>query len=109
MSAHDSAAPDYVFADDPGAYRAGAEALRQQRAVAELTVSVLIAAVGGPFVQRRPTAAECRTDALDFYADKRRELGAAFVRSRMVVGRLAQLGLTVEQVEAWAALQDAPP
>lgn len=109
MQAFDSTPPpDHVFADDARAYHAGAEAHGRREALAELVVTVLIAAAGGPFVQRRPTAAECRTAALDHFADKWRDIGPHFVGSRMVRARLEQLGLTVQQVEAWALKQMEP-
>lgn len=92
-------AADFESADDPRVHAAGRAAHRRAACFADQLVRALINAAGGPFVQRQPTRAECRTAELDFYAEKVRWNG---LRWKMVRARLAHLGLTVEQVEAWA-------
>jgi hypothetical protein len=99
-----SAAPDFEYADDARAYRAGSGARQAQLRNAERIVAALISASGGPatlrFEQRQPTRAECRTDSLDFFASK----GARWpgFRQPIVRARLAELGITHEQVASWA-------
>jgi hypothetical protein len=93
---------EFEYADDPRAYRAERAAYLNRAREAELLVGLLIASVGGPFVQRKPTRAECRTDQLDYLADKLLA-GGHWVRSRWLKPRLDKLGLTVAQIEAWAA------
>lgn len=92
---------DYEFADDPRAYRGERAVHEGNRIAAERITVLLINAVGGPFVQRKPTRAECRTEQLDYFASRVRE-GSRLLRARSVRTRLDQLGLTTEQVEAWA-------
>lgn len=85
--------PDFAYADDPRAYRAELAAYEH----AERIVRALIGAAGGPFVQRRPTRAQCCTELLDGLAKR----SLAWLRSSEARGLLARHGLTLEQVERW--------
>jgi hypothetical protein len=88
-------APAHEYADDARAYRAE----RASYEGAERFVRALIGAAGGPFEQRQPTRAECRTGLLDVLTLKPR----AWLCSAVGRSVLRRHGLTLEQVEQWAA------
>jgi len=91
------------YADDPRAFREESRAAEARANYAARLVRLLIAAVGGPFEQRRPTRDEyerLRVPLL-YFAQRARE-GWGGLRSRMVQNRLASLGLTLEQVQVAA-------
>ena len=67
---------------------------------AERIVRSLIAAAGGPFVQRRPTRREYRGDSLRYFAEK--GMGWPGFRHEIVKRRLEQLGITIEQIAQYA-------
>lgn len=91
--------PAYEYRTGPAYYRAREER-EGMRAAGETLTWLLINAVGGPFVQRWPTRAQCRTDKLDYFAEL--WLKGCRLRGVGVASRLQTLGLTVEQVVAWS-------
>jgi hypothetical protein len=100
-------APAFEYADDHRAYREERLAHEGERIAAERVARALVGAAGGPFIQRQPTGAQCLTGLLDGLAEKHAE-SRAWLRSSFG-GRsvLLRHGLTVEQVERWAAREYA--
>lgn len=86
-------APSYEYSDDPRAYRAERDAHERRKAEAQRLLQAFVLA----YEQYQPTWAQCLAGALDTLSEK----PDAWLLSRVGLGTLRRLGLTVEQVIAW--------